>query len=162
MEFGRARVLSEGRDITLLSSGIMTEEAMRAVSVLKKRGVSIQHMHISTLKPFDDLSVMDAVARSRHGVITMENHTIVGGVGSIVAEQMAEAGTSKKLVRIGLRDTYAHGASKQYLLKKYGMDAMALIAEVEGLVGSRFGVSEDELANARIAAVHSAAKAEAL
>jgi transketolase len=162
MEFGKARVLSDGGDITLLSSGIMTEEAMRAVSVLKKRGVSVQHMHISTLKPFDDPSVMDAIERSRHGVITMENHTIVGGLGSIIAEQMAEAGIAKKLVRIGLRDTFAHGASKQYLLKKYGMDAMALIREVEGMVGNRFGVSEDELANAHLAAVHSAAKAEAL
>ncbi len=50
MKFGKARVLSEGNDITVLSSGIMTEEAMRAIQVLKKRGLSIQHMHISTLK----------------------------------------------------------------------------------------------------------------
>ncbi len=162
MELGKARVISEGNDITVLTSGIMTEEAMRAVQALRKRGVSIQHMHISTLKPFDDKSVMDAIAHSRHGVITMENHTIVGGLGSIIAEQMAESGIAKKLFRIGLRDTYAHGASKQYLLKKYGMDAMALIRAVEAMVGTQFSISEDELAEARIAAVHSTAKAEAL
>jgi len=92
----------------------------------------------------------------------MENHTIVGGLGSIIAEEMAGAGIAKKLVRIGLRDTYAHGASKQYLLKKYGMDAMALIKETERLTGSRFKITEDELAAAHIAAVHSMAKAEAL
>src|SRR5208337_4071638 len=78
MEFGRPRVLSQGDDIALLTSGIMTEEAMRAVHVLRKRGLSIQHMHISTLKPFNDQSVLDAIARSRYGVLTMENHTIVG------------------------------------------------------------------------------------
>jgi len=162
MEFGKARILSEGADITILTSGIMTEEAMRAVQVLKARGLSIQHMHISTLKPFNDQSVLDAVAKSRYGVITMENHTIIGGLGSIIAEKMAEAGMAKKLVRIGLRDTYAHGASKPYLLKKYGMDAMALIAEVESLTRKTFGISEDELSKTHITAVHSKAKAEAL
>jgi len=162
MEFGKARIVSEGKDITVLSSGIMTEEAMRAVQVLQKRGLSVQHMHISTLKPFNDQTVMDAIARSKHGVITMENHTIVGGLGSIIAEQMAERGMDKKLVRIGLRDIYAHGASKNYLMKKYRMDAMALIAEVEGLVGKKFGITEDELKETFIAAVHSTAKAEAL
>jgi transketolase len=162
MEFGKARVVSEGKDITVLSSGIMTEEAMRAVQVLQKRGLSVQHMHISTLKPFNDRTVMDAIAGSKHGVITMENHTIVGGLGSIIAEQMAEAGMDRKLVRIGLRDVYAHGASKNYLLRKYRMDAMALIAEVEGLVGKKFGITEDVLKESFIAAVHSTAKAEAL
>jgi len=162
MEFGRPRVLSQGDDIALLTSGIMTEEAMRAVHVLRKRGLSIQHMHISTLKPFNDQSVLDAIARSRYGVLTMENHTIVGGLGSIIAEKMAEAGMNKKLVRIGLRDTYAHGASKQYLLTKYGMDAVALIHQIGAMVGTEFNVPEDELGAAFVAAVHSKAKAEAL
>jgi len=162
MELGKARVLSTGDDVTVLSSGIMTEEAMRAVQVLRKRGLSVQHMHISTLKPFHDEAVMQAIARSKHGVITMENHTIVGGLGSIIAEQMAEREIGKKLVRIGLRDTFAHGASKGYLLRKYRMDAMALIAEVEGLVGKKFGITEGELKETYIAAVHSMAKAEAL
>ncbi len=162
MKLGAARVISEGSDITLLTSGIMTEEAMRAAQVLQKRGLGVRHMHISTLKPFNDLSVLDAIARSRYGVITMENHTIIGGLGTIIAEKMAEAGIAKRLVRIGLRDIFAHGASKQYLLKEYGMDALALIKEAETLTGQQFGISEDELATTHIAAVHSAAKAEAL
>ncbi len=162
MQFGKSRILSEGTDITLLTSGIMTEEAMRSVQVLKKRGISIQHMHISTLKPFNDQSILDAIARSRHGVITMENHTIVGGLGSIIAEKMGETGSAKKLVRIGLRDTFSHGASKPYLLKEHKMDAMALINEIESLVHEKFNIAEEELAKTHITAVHSAAKAEAL
>ncbi len=162
LEFGRSRVLTKGEDLVILTSGIMTEEAMRAVSALRNRGLSLQHMHVSTLKPFDDQSVLDAIARSRHGVITMENHTVVGGLGSIVAEKMAESGLAKKLVRIGLQDTFSHGASKQYLLKEHGMDAMSLIAHVEAITGQKFGITEDELAQAHITAVHSAAKAEAL
>lgn len=162
MEFGKARVLSKGTDITIVSSGIMTEEAMRAIQVLAKRGLSVQHMHVSTLKPFNDPSVLEAISKSRFGAITMENHTIIGGLGSIIAEQMAGAGVAKKLVRIGLRDTFSHGASKEFLLKEHKMDAMSLIREVEGLVGKKFGVSEDELFKTHITAVHSAAKAEAL
>jgi transketolase len=162
MQFGKARVLSVGSDVAILTSGIMTEEAMRGVQVLRKRGLSIHHMHISTLKPFDDQAVLEAIAQSRHGVITMENHTIIGGLGTIIAEKIAEAGMEKKLVRIGLRDTYAHGASKQYLLKKYGMDAFALIKEVEAMVGETFSISEDELAKTHVAVVHSTANPEAL
>jgi transketolase len=162
MVFSKSRVLSEGKDLVVLSSGIMTEEAMRAVHVLKERGLSVQHMHISTLKPFDDHAVLDAIAQSRYGVITMENHTIIGGLGSIVAEMMAESGVAKKLVRIGLRDTFSHGASKQYLLKEHRMDALSLIREVEAMVGRKFNISEDELAKTHITAVHNAAKAEAL
>lgn len=162
MKFGKARVISEGSDIALVTSGIMTEEAMRAAQVLKKRGVSIQHMHISTLKPFNDESVLEAIAKSRYGVITMENHTVIGGLGTIIAEKMAEAGMDKKLVRIGLRDTFSHGASKQYLLKEHKMDALSLIAEVETMTNQQFHISEDELSLTHIAAVHSTAKAEAL
>jgi transketolase len=162
MKFGKARVLSEGDDVTVLSSGIMTEEAMRAVQVLRKRGLSLQHMHVSTLKPFNDQSVLDAISRSRFGVITMENHTIIGGLGSIIAEKMAETGMSKKLVRIGLKDTFSHGASKEYLLKEHKMDALSLINVVETMVGRKFNVTEDELARTHVAAVHSKAKAEAL
>jgi transketolase len=162
MKFGQARLMSEGSDVTVLSSGIMTEEAMRATSVLKKSGLSIQHMHVSTLKPFNDRTVLDAIAKSRSGVIAMENHTIIGGLGSIVAEKMAESGISKKLVRIGIKDTFSHGASKQYLLKEHKMDALSLINEVEVMIGRKFNISEDELSTTHIAPMHSAAKAEAL
>lgn len=162
MRFNRARVLSEGSDIALLSSGICTEEAMRATKALAARGVSIQHLHVTTLKPFTDPTVLEAVAKARYGVITMENHTIIGGLGTAVAEVMAEHGLGKRLVRIGLKDTYAHGASRSYLMREYGLDAIALVREVEKLLGTRLDITEDDLAAVRLEAVHSSAKAEAL
>ncbi len=162
MRLNRARVLSRGTDVAILSSSVCTEEAMRATAVLRARGVGIQHLHVSTLKPFSDPAVMEAIQAARYGVITMENHSIVGGLGSAVAELMAEAGAGKKLVRIGLRDVYAHGASRHYLMKEYGLDAISLVGAVEGLVGQRFGLTEDDLAAVRLQAVHSEAKAEAL
>lgn len=162
MQYGRARLLTQGQDITLFSSGICTEEAMRATKVLRERGVSIQHMHISTHKPFIDPTVLAAAEQPKYGVITMENHTIIGGLGSEVAEVMAEAGTGKKLVRIGLKDTYAHGASRPYLMRTHGLDAMALVQEVEKMVGENLNVTEADLKAVRFDAVHSEAKAEAL
>jgi transketolase len=162
LKFNRARQLSKGRDIALFSSGICTEEALRAVQVLQKHGVSVNHMHITTLKPFNDPAVMEAVAEAEYGIITMENHSIIGGLGSILAELIAEAGLGRKLVRIGIKDVFLHGASKAYLMKEYGLDALALIAETEKLLDTNFEIQESDLAAVYLAPVHSAAKAEAL
>ncbi len=162
MALNRARVLSQGEDVTIFTAGITTEEAMRATAALKTRGVSITHLHISTHKPFTDPAIVEAIAAARHGVVTLENHTVIGGLGSAVAEIIAEQGLAKKLVRLGLRDTYAHGASRHYLMKAYGLDASALVRAVEQLIGQPTGVTESDLAEVRIQPVHSAAKAEAL
>lgn len=158
----KARVLSRGTDITLISSGICTEEAMRASAVLKLKGLSIEHLHVSTHKPFTDPQILEAVSKPGYGVITMENHTIIGGLGSEVAEVMAENGIGKKLKRIGLKDTYAHGGSRHYLMKRYGLDSLALIRTIEELTGTTLNVSEKDLEAVRIEAVHSDAKVEAL
>ncbi len=162
MQLGRARKLRRGSDITLFSGGICTEEAMRATAVLEARGVSIEHLHVSTHKPFNDPAILAAAGKPKHGVITMENHTIIGGLGSEVAEVMAEASLGQKLVRIGLKDTYAHGASRPYLMHTHGLDAMALVREVENLVGEKLDITEEDLQAVRLDAVHSDAKAEAL
>lgn len=162
MRLNQSRLVSQGDDILLLSSGICTEEAMRAAEALKKRGLSLHHLHVSTLKPFNDPAVLEAMARTRYGVVTMENHSVIGGLGSIAAEVMAEQGIGKKLVRVGLKDVYAHGASRPYLMKEYEIDSMALIRAIEGLTGNQFNIAEDELAKVYLAPVHSAAKAEAL
>jgi transketolase len=162
MQLGTARVLREGNDVTVLSSGICTEEAMRATEALVGRGVSLMHLHVSTLKPFDDPRIMDAVTTARCGVIAMENHSIIGGLGSAVAELMAESGLGKRLVRIGLRDQYAHGASRRYLMQKYGLDAAALVRAVEELTGKPLGLTEDDLQAVQLEPVASTAKAEDL
>jgi transketolase len=159
---GSARLLRPGDDITLLSEGICTQEAMRATDALANHGVSIRHLHVTTLKPLRDPAVLEAIHASRTGVVTMENHSIVGGLGSAVAEVMAEGAAGKPLRRIGLRDRYAHGASSDYLMQKYGLDAMALVREVEDLVGARLGVEEADLAQSGVTPTPSTGKAEDL
>jgi len=160
--FNQLRPLSHGQDVLVLSAGITTEEAMRASKALAAAGVSITHLHASTLKPFAKQQFLDALSNIKYGIITLENHTIVGGLGSIVAEIVAEAGIGKKLIRLGLQDTFAQGASRPYLMKKYGLDAMALIAAIEKLLQQSTGITEDDLQAVRLDEVHSVAKAEAL
>lgn len=162
MRLNQARVLSRGPDVCVISSGICTEEAMRAVARMTERGVGVTHLHVTTLKPFTDPTVREAIAACHHGVVTMENHSIIGGLGSAVAEAMAEVGSAKKLIRIGLQDTYAHGGSRPYLLDYYGLSARHLVINVETLIGERFGIEEESLRDVQLASVGAEAKAEGL
>lgn len=162
MVVGRSRRLSHGNDLVLVTSGICTEEAMRATGLLRDAGLSLSHFHVTTLKPFNDMEIMDSIAGSVYGVITMENHTVTGGLGTIIAERMAELCINRRLLKIGLNDTFVHGASKEYLMKEYGLDAMALVRNVEFMTGHRLGITEDKLVSGHVTAVHSDAKPEAL
>ena len=112
---------------------------------LKEKGVNVKHLHISTLKPFTDERVVKALEESKNGVITIENHSTIGGLGSAVAEVIAENGIQTKLTKIGIPDTYAHGASKDYLMRKFGLDAFGLIHKIEELLGKEFNITEEQL-----------------
>ncbi len=162
IKVGEMRELATGADVLVVTSGITTEEAMRARSALSEAGVSIRHLHLHTIKPFNSQALLDHIGSVRHGVVVLENHLTEGGVGSLVAETMADAGIGKRLVRLGLKDTYAHGGSRPYLMRYYGLDAIALVAGIEDVMGHKFGISEDDLDAARVDAVHSLVKAEAL
>jgi transketolase len=142
LRLGRARLLGTGSDLAVVSTGVCTDEALRAVAALRGRGVAVTHAHVSTLKPFADAQLLERIARVRHGVIAIENHSIIGGLGSALAERIAEQGIGKRLIRLGLRDTYAHGASKPYLMREYGLDAAALVGAAETLIGESLGIDQ--------------------
>lgn len=162
MRLGVSRELSSGEDVTILTSGIATEEAMRATEVLTARGVGVTHVHVSTLKPFGDPLIEDAITRTRGSVITLENHTIVGGLGSAVSEFVTDRGLGRKVVRLGLKDTYAHGASKNFLLKEYELDAWALVRAVQSELGRNLDISEEEVLAAPLDMKSSLVNAESL
>lgn len=145
MELGKSRQLSKGTDLTLLTTGICTEEGLRAGAVLRRAGLSLNHLHISTIKPFNDPEVAKAIAETPSGVLTLENHSIIGGLGSAVAEMMAEQGLGVQLKRLGLKDIYAQGASRAYLMRRYGLDARAVIQGAEELMNREFNNREEEL-----------------
>ncbi|MBW7917466.1 MAG: transketolase [Trueperaceae bacterium] len=162
MRLGRPRTLSEGTDVTLLTAGITTEEAMRASQALAAKGVSLEHLHVTTHKPFDAAAVLPSLTKPRYGVITFENHSVIGGLGTEVAEVMAEHGVGVPLLRLGIPDTYVHGGSKPYLMRYYGLDAAALVRGVERLLGRSLGIEEEDLAAVRVEPVHDKFRAEAL
>ncbi len=162
IKVGEMRELACGTDVLVVTAGITTEEAMRARDVLEPRGVSIRHLHLNTIKPFNAEALLDHMNATRYGVITMENHVTEGGLGSLVAEIIAEAGVGKRLLRLGLRDTFAHGGSRPYLMRFYGLDAFSLVRGIESVMQQELGITEDNLNTARQEAVHSKAKAEGL
>ena len=155
-------MLARGTDILIITAGITTEEALRARGALEKTGVSIRHLHINTIKPFEAKALLDHIQSVKVGVITLENHVVTGGIGSLVSETITDAGIGKKLIRLGLKDTFAHGGSRPYLSRYYGLDALALVRSVDDLLGEPTGVTEKDLDAIRVEDVHSPAKAEAL
>ena len=135
MRFRRGRLLSStGRDVVLLSSGVCTADGMDATSQLMDSGVGIAHIGVSTLSPFDDQQVLDAVSEARLGVITVENHLVTGGLGTATATLMAERGLATRLVRLGLR-SYGRGGSQHYLQSQYGIDTKAIVHAIADMAG---------------------------
>jgi len=162
IKVGEMRELGNGSDVLIVTAGITTEEALRARGALEAAGVSVRHIHLHTIKPFNGKALLDQIGSVKHGVVTLENHVTEGGIGSLVAETMADNGVGKKLLRLGLKDTYAHGGSRAYLMRYYGLDALALVRGVEQLLDQELDISEQDLDAVRVDAVHSVAKAEAL
>ena len=135
LRLGRAEVLVPGDDVALFASGMMLAAALAAARALADHGVSISVINVPTVKPLDTATVLDAAARARI-VVTAENHTIIGGLGSAVAETIAEAGLGRPLHRVGLRDTFAEGSlTAPYLFDKYGLSTRALIETVWSALG---------------------------
>ena len=129
---------------------------------MEDHGINIQHYHVSTLKPFDHPEIVEKIEKSKYGCIVLENHSIIGGLGTIIAEQMAKYGCSKKLYKMGLNDVFVHGASYRYLMRENDIDAMALVAKIESIVGQHFGIREEDLEETYTPADLSDAKPEAL
>ncbi|MBP7792477.1 MAG: transketolase [Candidatus Goldbacteria bacterium] len=156
------KILSNGSDIAVFSSGICTEEAIKAIHALTNKGLSITHVHISTLKPFNNKLMPDILAKPKYGIITMENHSTTGGLGTIICEKMVECGINKKIIKLGIKDTFSHGASKQYLMKEHKIDALSLVEAAEKLLNVNFNVMENDLQNIKIESINASSNADAL
>ncbi|MFC0531742.1 transketolase family protein [Phytohabitans kaempferiae] len=126
----RARRLRLGGDALLVANGMMLPAAIAAVDVLVAAGVDCGLVHAPVVKPFDAATVVDA-ASGVDAVVTAENHTVVGGLGSAVAEALAEAGAGCRLRRVGLRDTFAEGAlSAHHLFQTYHLTTQSIVDAV--------------------------------
>jgi transketolase len=135
LSLSHAEVLLPGTDVALFASGMMLATALAAARVLGEHAVSVSVINVPSVKPLDAATVQGAAAEAKI-VVTAENHTIIGGLGSAVAETIAEAGLGRPLRRIGLRDTFAEGAlSGPYLFDKYGLSTRTLIETIWSALG---------------------------
>ncbi len=133
-ELGRAKILSSnGKDVLLISLGLMTRHALEAVVSLDKEGIKATLIHVSTLKPLDTDLILEQIAKIP-AVVTCENHTVIGGLASAVAEAAASQGIAMTLCKVGVQDVYATCGSTAYLFKKYGLDSSAIARAAKELL----------------------------
>jgi transketolase len=132
-EIGKARMLREGSDVGIISTGFMTERALDAAETLGAMGGSVAVLHVPTIKPFDTEAVAEFAA-SVQQVVTAENHVIVGGLGSLVVETLFEAGIQSRVKRVGLPDRYIECGAAPTLQARYGLTTDALTATVAALL----------------------------
>ena len=127
--FGKAETLREGKDATIIATGMMVHNSLKAAELLAAEGIDVAVVDMHTIKPLDTEAVVKAAKMGP--VITAEEHNVIGGLGSAVAEAMAEAGCNTGLVRVGLRDTFSETGDYASLQKKYGIDAESIAAAVK-------------------------------
>lgn len=131
--FGRAIVVREGRDVTLISTGAQTPRVVDAADLLAASGIDAHILHVATLKPLDVPAIVAAAERTGF-VITVEEHTVIGGLGGAVAETLSEHRPTV-VKRLGLQDVYGESAPNDALLDKYGLSAGRVAEQVRGLLG---------------------------
>jgi len=124
-EIGKAKYLREGKDITLITTGIMAAEIMEAYEKLSKEGFSVRVIHMATIKPLDEDAVIKA-ARETRGIVTVEEHSIIGGLGEAVAGITA-AYHPCPVKRIGIMDVFGESGQAQELFDKFGLRARNII-----------------------------------
>jgi transketolase len=131
-KIGKAIKLCEGPDVTIISIGDMAYTALKAVDLLKKEGVSACLLDMPTLKPIDAAVIIKA-AKYTGAIVTVEDHQIIGGLGSAVAEVLGE-NFPVPLKRIGLKDTFAESGEYELLLDKYGLSSMHIVEAAKHVI----------------------------
>lgn len=131
---GQVDVLRQGHDVSLVALGSVVHEAVDAARQLAEQGVSAQVINLSSIRPLQREALLEALCAARGGVVTVEEHNANGGVGSLVAEVMAEAALGIPLIRLGIADgEYASAGARGPTRAKHGIDAAGIVAAVQRL-----------------------------
>jgi len=135
-EFGKAKLLREGKDLCFVTLGsLMVNEALKAADMLAAEGIKASVLDALSLKPLDAEAVLKQ-ARATGAIISIENHQIAGGLGSAIAELLAESSFGGKFTRIGIRDEFGEVGTQDYLMKRFGLLAEDLTSTARKLLGS--------------------------
>lgn len=131
-EIGKAEVVTEGSDVTIVACGLMVSEAMAAAEALKEKGISAEVINMATIKPLDEECLL-ASAKKTGKVITVEEHSIIGGLGEAVCALLSEK-CPTPVKRIGVNDEFGHSGPGAELLKQFGLSAEHIAEVAEDFV----------------------------
>ncbi|MBR4726375.1 MAG: transketolase family protein [Clostridia bacterium] len=129
-EIGKAVVLRPGTDVTICATGLMVKEALEAQEMLAAEGISAEIVNVATIKPLDNETILTSAAKTG-AVVTAEEHSIIGGLGSAVAEAVCEGGKPVPVVRLGVNDTFGKSGPALELLHIFGLDAQTIVAKAK-------------------------------
>lgn len=124
----KADILKEGNDITLITTGDIASEAVKASEILEAKGISVELINVPVIKPIDAETIIKSVKKTA-AAVTIENHSVIGGLGSAVCEVLSE-NLPSKVVRIGVNDKFGQSGTPNELLKFYGLDADSIVKKV--------------------------------
>lgn len=131
---GKAITIKEGKDVTLIATGGMVGDAMEAAKLLEKKQIKARVISMHTIKPLDETIIKKAANETR-AILTIEEHTIIGGLGGAVAEVLAEYPKKVPFKRIGILDTFsAHVGDQEYLKEKYGLTPKNIVKQTVELL----------------------------
>ncbi len=137
---GRAVRLAEGRDVTIIAAGIMLPRALQAAETLHAEGVGARVVNMSSIKPIDEAEIL-AAARDTGCLVTAENHNILGGLGSAVAE-VVSAHAPVPLVRVGVRDAFGEVGPIEWLADKFSMSPTDIVDAARRAIALKVGIGE--------------------
>lgn len=130
---GKGVIRRDGNDVTIISAGLCVAEAMSAAAALSATGIDACVVDMASLKPIDAQLILECAAKTG-AVVTAENHSIIGGLGSAVAEVLMESGIGLPFRRVGVQDRFCEGGTTPYLMNKFGLDAPAIVQAVKGVM----------------------------
>ncbi|MBU3877915.1 transketolase family protein [Faecalicatena sp. AGMB00832] len=131
-ELGKGVVLREGKDLTIIATGLPVANCLEAAEKLAADGIDAKVINIHTIKPLDEELVV-AAAKETGKVVTVEEHSVIGGLGSAVCDVLSEKAPTK-VMKIGINDTYGESGPAVELVKKYGLDADSIYEKVKSFV----------------------------
>ena len=129
---GKGNLVKDGKDVTIVATGIMVNEAVIAAEELAKEGIDARVIDIHTIKPLDEEIIIKA-ARETKAIVTAEEHSVIGGLGSAVAEVVVK-NAPVKMAMVGQKDTFGESGKPDQLKEKYGMTAADIVAAVKGVL----------------------------
>ena len=131
-ELGKGVVLREGKDVAIIATGLCVSESLAAAEMLAADGIDAKVINIHTIKPLDEELVV-AAAKETGKVVTVEEHSVIGGLGSAVCDALC-AKLPAPVLKIGINDTYGESGPAAELIKKYGLDAKSIYERVKAYV----------------------------